>query len=125
MDLSSSIVAVFCLVDGTLKMLTRGQCIRARGPCPILSDAEVLTMEIVGEYLRMDQDKQIFAYFRRQFGDLFPNIGRVHRTTFVRQGPIFCERRHRNAAPRFQSHTLSYCRPEGPPVGLITPRRRW
>lgn len=85
MDPYHLIVAVYCLVDDTLKTVAGGQRLRARGPDPILSDAEVLTMEIVGEYLKMDQDTQIFAYFRWHHKDLFPAICRVHRTTFVRQ----------------------------------------
>ncbi|HKC64021.1 MAG TPA: IS982 family transposase, partial [Pyrinomonadaceae bacterium] len=52
---------------------------------PLLSDAEVLTIEVVGEYLGMDQDKAIFTYFRRHFGHFFPALCAVHRTTFARQ----------------------------------------
>lgn len=48
MDLSTFIVAVFCLIDDRLKKERR---IRRRGPAPKLSDSEVLTMEIVGEFL--------------------------------------------------------------------------
>ncbi len=48
MDLSTFIVAVFCLVDDRLK--DRGP-LPQRGPAPKLSDAEVLTIEIVGEFL--------------------------------------------------------------------------
>lgn len=47
MDLSPFIVTVFCLVDDWLE----GRKLRQRGPAPKLSDSEVLTMEIVGEYL--------------------------------------------------------------------------
>jgi hypothetical protein len=46
-DLSTFIVAVFCLVDDRLQ----GLRLRSRGPAPTLSDAEVLTIEIVGEFL--------------------------------------------------------------------------
>jgi hypothetical protein len=48
MDLSTSIVAVvFGLTDDWLK----GKKLRQRGPDPELSDAEVLTIEVVGEFL--------------------------------------------------------------------------
>ena len=60
MDLSTFIVAVFCLVDDRLK----GRRIRQRGPAPKLSDAEVLTVEIVGEFLGLDTDEAIFRHFR-------------------------------------------------------------
>jgi hypothetical protein len=47
MDLSTFIVAVFCLLDDWLEE----KKLRQRGPSPELSDSEVLTIEIVGEYL--------------------------------------------------------------------------
>ena len=81
MDLSTFIVAVFCLIDDRLK----GRRIRQRGPAPKLSDAEVLTMEIVGEFLGIDTDKAIFLFFRRHYGEWFPALDEIHRTTFARQ----------------------------------------
>ncbi len=81
MDLSTFIVAVFCLVDDRLK----GRRIRQRGPSPKLSDAEVLTIEIVGEFLGIDTDKGIYLFFRRHYERWFPALGEVHRTTFARQ----------------------------------------
>ena len=81
MDLSTFIVAVFCLVDDRLK----GRRIRQRGPDPKLSDAEVLTMEIVGEFLGVDTDKGIHLFFRRHYAEWFPALREVHRTTFSRQ----------------------------------------
>jgi hypothetical protein len=80
-DLNTFIVAVFCLVDDRLK----GERIRRRGPAPKLSDAEVLTIEIVGEFLGLDTDKAIRRYFRRHYAEWFPALGEVHRTTFARQ----------------------------------------
>jgi hypothetical protein len=80
-DLSTFIVAVFCLIDDRLK----GRRIRQRGPAPKLSDAEVLTMEIVGEFLGIDTDKAIFLFFRRHYGEWFPALDEIHRTTFARQ----------------------------------------
>lgn len=53
---------------------------------PKLSDAEVLTMEVVGEFLGLDTDAGIHRYFRSHFVGWFPAIGSVHRTTFARQG---------------------------------------
>jgi hypothetical protein len=82
MDLSTFIVAVFCLIDEHLKDLGR---LRARGPAPTLCDSEVLTIEVVGEFLGLDEDTRLFAYFRRHYAHFFPNLLRVHRTTFARQ----------------------------------------
>ena len=81
MDISTFIVSVFCLIDDRLKE----RCIRSRGPAPKLSDAEVITIEIVGEFLGIDTDKAIHLFFRRHYGEWFPTLGEVHRTTFVRQ----------------------------------------
>ncbi len=83
MDLDSLIIAVFCLVDDTLRRLP-GR-LRQRGPRPVLSDAEVLTVEAVGEHLGLDCDSELFAYFRRHYAHFFPALGEVHRTTFTRQ----------------------------------------
>jgi hypothetical protein len=80
-DLSTFIVSVFCLVDDRLG----GRRIRQRGPAPKLSDSEVITMEVVGEFLGMDTDKGIYTYFRRHYPEWFPRISEVHRTTFARQ----------------------------------------
>jgi hypothetical protein len=80
-DLSTFIVAVFCLVDDRL----RGLRLRTRGSTPKLSDAEVLTLEIVGEFLGIDTDKGIRLFFKRHYAEWFPALGEVHRTTFARQ----------------------------------------
>jgi Transposase DDE domain len=80
-DLCTFIVAVFCLIDDRLE----GRRIRGRGPAPKLSDAEVLTIEIVGEFLGLDTDKGIHRFFRRHYGEWFPALKEVHRTTFARQ----------------------------------------
>ena len=81
MDLNTFIIAVFCLIDDRIE----DRALRARGPLPRLSDAEVLTIEIVGEFLGLDTDEGIFRYFRRHYGEWFPTLGEVHRTTFARQ----------------------------------------
>ena len=82
MDLNTFIIAIFCLIDDHIADLGR---LRARGPTPTLCDSEVITMEIVGEFLGLDEDTQLFAYFRRHYAHYFPNLMRVHRTTFTRQ----------------------------------------
>lgn len=85
MDLESFIIAVFCLVDDALDDLLAGRRLRQRGPAPVMADSEVLTIEVVGEFLGLDQDKALFDHFRRYHTDLFPALRRIHRTTFVRQ----------------------------------------
>jgi hypothetical protein len=85
MDLETFIIAVFCLVDDFVRDLCHGRRLRQRGPAPILADSEVLTVEITGEFLGLDTDQALHAYFRRHFGHLFPGLRMVHRTTFLRQ----------------------------------------
>lgn len=71
-----------------LKAISRGKPARARGPAPHLADAEVITMEIVGESLGIDCDKHIWGYFDSHWRNLFPALG--DRTSFVRQAANLC-----------------------------------
>ena len=82
MELNTFVVAVFCLVDDWLR---GGSKLRQRGPEPELWDSEVLTMEIVGEFLGIDSEKGLYDYFRRHYGEWFPALTVTHRTTFTRQ----------------------------------------
>ena len=84
MDLDEFIVEAFCTVDDALKAVPACRR-RARGPAPVLADSEVLTLEIVGEFLGLDQDVAIYRYFRWHYGHFFPRLRQVHRTTFARQ----------------------------------------
>lgn len=81
MDISTFMVTVFYHTDNWMK----GKSVRQRGPQPTLTDSEVLTMEIVGEFLGLDEDQAIYDYFQRHWADWFPGIRQVHRTTFARQ----------------------------------------
>ena len=85
MDLDDFIITAFCMIDDTMKQLFTNTRLRRRGPVPALSDSETLTMEVVGEYLSLNQDKAIYDYFRRHYSHFFPAMARIHRTTFVRQ----------------------------------------
>ena len=87
MNLETLIVAVFCLVDDFVRDLCRERRLRQRGPAPVLADSEVLTVEIVGEFLGLDTDSGLHAYFGRHFGHLFPGLRTVHRTTFLLGNP--------------------------------------
>ena len=85
MNLDDFIITTFCTIDDTMKQLFGTTRLRQRGPAPALSDSETITMEIVGEYLSLNQDKAIYDYFRRHYSHFFPAMGKIHRTTFVRQ----------------------------------------
>lgn len=81
MDITTFIIAVFCLIDDFLA----GQRLRKRGPSPTLRDSEVLTIEVVGEFLGLDTESSMFTHFCRYYADWFPGLRRVNRTTFTRQ----------------------------------------
>jgi hypothetical protein len=83
MSIEDFIIAVFCLIDDELKKMLNGQRLRQRGPTPGLQDSEVITMEIVGEFLGNDCDKSIWEYFRSHWKHFFPKI--PDRSNFVRQ----------------------------------------
>lgn len=117
MDLSTFIVvAVFCLIDDRLKDLGR---LRGRGPAPTLCDSEVITIEIVGEFLGLDEDTELFAYFRRHYAHFFPNLSRVHRTTFARQSANLWKAKER------LWHELLAETPHDPAFALTTPPSPW
>ena len=85
MDLDTKIIAVFCRIYDALQSLFQRQRLRRSGPEPSLSDAEVLTMEAVGEFLGLNRDIALYRYFRHHYSHFFPAMARVCRTTFVRQ----------------------------------------
>ena len=88
MGLDYLIISMFVTIDDELKIAQqrlRVANLRQCGPLPKLADAEVLTMECVGEFLGLDCEKHIFAYFARHFRHLFPALAQTHRTTFTRQ----------------------------------------
>jgi hypothetical protein len=87
-DLESFTIAVYCRIDEVMQEMHADpdwRKVRTRGPAPVLADSEVLTMEVVGEFLGMDHDVAIYRYFRREHPDWFPALRQVHRTTFTRQ----------------------------------------
>jgi hypothetical protein len=85
MSLDEFIIACFCLIDDALPLITNGKRLRQAGPQPKLSDSEVITIEIVGSYLGLTQDKELFVYFQRHYRQFFPALEHLDRTTFVRQ----------------------------------------
>lgn len=58
LSIEDFIIMSFCYVDDYFKELSQGQKLRGRGFDPALSDTEVITMEIVGEYLGIDTDRR-------------------------------------------------------------------
>lgn len=85
MDLDECIIAVCCEIEEALPVVLDGRRLRRRGPAPVLAASAVLTGEVVGEFLGLEQDVAIYRYFRQHWRPFFPRLGQVHRTTFVRQ----------------------------------------
>jgi hypothetical protein len=83
MSIENFIISVFCLIDDELRKMLNGKKLRQRGRYPSLTDSEVITMEIVGEFLGRDWDKDIWAYFKNHWLHFFPKI--PDRTNFAKQ----------------------------------------
>jgi hypothetical protein len=83
MDRDEFILTVYCLVCEHYQVIKTTYPLRRGGFAPALSDEEVMTMEICGEYLKFSTDKDLFAYFRTHYAHFFPQL--TDRTLFVRQ----------------------------------------
>ena len=84
MSRDNFIIWVYCLVCTYYEAVIKDYPVRRGGGfTPKLTDAEVLTMEICGEYFPQQTDKAIFRYFRSHYPHFFPNL--TDRTLFVRQ----------------------------------------
>ena len=51
----------------------------------MLSDSEVLTMEVVDEFLGIDNQVGLCHYFHQHWAEWFPLLREVNRTTYMRQ----------------------------------------
>ena len=71
MTINDFITEVYCFIDDDYKKLVKNIILRKRGFKPRLSDSEVITMEIVGEYLGHDRDTHIWRYFKNDKSDIF------------------------------------------------------
>lgn len=83
MDRDEFIITVYCLVCEHYQVIKTTSPLRRGGFAPALSDEEVLTMEICGEYWKFSTDKDLVAYFRAHYAHFFPQL--TDRTLFVRQ----------------------------------------
>jgi len=92
MSVEDFIIYVYCCVEDICQTIVK-QPLRGRGFMPKLSDAEVITMEIVGEFMGKDHDKGIWRYFRNHWHDWFPNLG--SRANFAKQSANLWELKRR------------------------------
>lgn len=85
MDLDDFIIAVFYVVDEAVPVISEVRRLRQRELEPTLAGSEVLTMEVVSEYLGLPQDSALFAYFRRHYAHFLLSLRTLHRSAFVHQ----------------------------------------
>jgi hypothetical protein len=83
MDRDSFIIAVFLIVCEQYGVIKQQCGLRRGGFAPALSDEEVITMEICGEYFKLECDKEMFAYFSFHYRHFFPKLR--DRSLFARQ----------------------------------------
>jgi hypothetical protein len=74
MLLEEFIIWVYCWVDENYIEILRETKIRKHGIEPTLSDIEVITIEIVGEFISFDTDKGIWKYFKTHWLSWFPKL---------------------------------------------------
>jgi hypothetical protein len=83
MDRDEFIITVYCLVCEHYQVIKATYPLRRGGFPPALSDEEVITMEIGGEYFKCGTDTDLYGYFHAHYRHFFPRLG--DRTLFVRQ----------------------------------------
>ena len=122
MSLEDFIIHVYVLVDDWFKK--EAVILRKSGFPPAFSDAEVITLEIVGEYLGYDKDKSNWKYFHQHWLEWFPQL--PTRTTYVRQCAnlwVVKQRLHSMLCEEMGVKESSVHRVDGFPIPLCNFRR--
>ena len=83
MPLEEFIIWIYVCVAENSEICLGGKRLRRSGPTPKLTYSEVIAMEIIGEYLGYDTDKQIWKYFKTHWNHWFPKLG--SRSQFAKQ----------------------------------------
>lgn len=74
MPIDEFIIKTYLMIDEYYQKIVTNK-LRQGGFAPKLTDSEIITMEIVGEFLQMDTDVQIHRYFHTHWLSWFPTIG--------------------------------------------------
>ena len=82
MDRDDFIITVYCLVCDHYRAVIAQPPIRRGGFAPPLTDEEVITLEICGEYFKLNTERDLFNYFRQPYPAWFPKLR--GRSLFVR-----------------------------------------
>ena len=77
------IIFVYLMIEEKITESFGGRTIRKAGFPPSLSDAEALTMAVIGEFSGMQEDTKIWSYFKKHYSAWFPKLG--ERSVFARQ----------------------------------------
>jgi hypothetical protein len=83
MDRDTFIITVFSLVSELYAQVVAHRPVRHGGFAPALSDEEVITIEICGEYFKHPKDRDLYEYFAAHYRHFFPRL--PNRSLFVRQ----------------------------------------
>ena len=83
MDRDDFIIATYLIVCEHYQAIQKQYRLRRGGFAPALTDEEVITMEICGEYFKIECEKDLFAYFHQHYLHFFPKLS--DRTLFARQ----------------------------------------
>ena len=81
MCIEEYIISVYCIPDDLVKKYP--EKLWKRGRNTRLTDAEVITMEVVGEFLGLHCDNRMHQCFRTYWAEWLPRMG--SRTAFARQ----------------------------------------
>lgn len=74
MSIYEFIISIYLIIDEFYSIIVT-RPLRTRGFAPALSDVEIITMQIVGEFLELDSDKSIWMYFKHHWLEWFPKLG--------------------------------------------------
>ena len=74
MSIHEFIISIYLIIDEFYSIIVT-RPLRTRGFAPALSDVEIITMQIVGEFLELDSDKSIWMYFKHHWLEWFPKLG--------------------------------------------------
>ncbi len=138
-NLELFVIAVYCLIAD----LPAARCLaqagelypnfcqrygppRRAGFSPTLSDAECLTIEIVGQFLGYPNQKQLFERMRERFGTWFPDL--KEREAFVRQSANLWQVKailHQQLVERLGGHHAPCQIIDTLPVPICHLARRW
>lgn len=78
MERDTFIIMVYCVVVEQMNILRSSYSIRRGGFAPALSDEEVITIEICGEFFKHSTDKDLFNYFKAHYPGLVSQFERPH-----------------------------------------------